>query len=57
MFKHTYEALLLASGGVLILDLILGKMGAPEPIGWLLLGVGATLMALSIGNFLYEECK
>ena len=53
----SYETLLLAAGGILILDLILNKMGFPSAIDWLLLGVATATMVISFADFIRQECK
>lgn len=53
----SYETTILAAGGVNILNLITHKMGVPDPIGWVLLGITAVLMVLSFADFIYKECK
>lgn len=55
-FARTEEKLMLASGVVLITLLFTNHYGVlPSDAEWVLLGVGATLMFLSIYTFIKEN--
>ena len=53
----SYESSMLIGGAVHVVNLIAHNMGAPDPVGWVLLGVATTLMVLSFADFIYKECK
>lgn len=53
----SYETTMLLSGCINILNLIIHRMGVPNQICWVLLGITAALMMLSFGDFICKECK